>query len=99
MHQKAVCVHAAQVGAAEWMPAQNYYFPLEGAAQAAVEEVWARLLAEDGAQEAAVTLPVIYGRSLEVCLASARSPCWCAQAFQTVLITNVPDFSLQVGLT
>lgn len=160
----------AQVGAAEWLPAQNYYFPLEGAAQAAVEDVWARLLAEDGAQEAAVTLPVIYGRSLEVCdccthllvaypallqglsyhmprslgdagiMPTVPHGCWqmsliqmrgtwlrqvaragrsaarfdfddicshplgpadyfaLAQAFQTVLITNVPDFSLQVRL-
>ena len=63
-----------QVGATEeWRPVQNYYWPLEAAAEAAVEEVWQQLLAEDGVRERAVTLPVIYGRSLEAgpCTGSA----------------------------
>ena len=76
------CLVFAQVGAAQWLPTQNYYFPLEGAAEAAVEEVWQRLLAEDGAQERSVTLPVIYGRSLEV----GR----CSGSQQTSLLSGYP---------
>ena len=56
-----------QAGGGGWLPGQNYRTPLDGRTAAAVEHTWQRLLRQDGcARETPITLPVMYGRSLEV---------------------------------
>ena len=56
-----------QAGEGEWLPGHNYHTPLDAGAAAAVELAWRQLMRQDGcAREAPVTLPVLYGRSLEV---------------------------------
>lgn len=51
----------------EWIPSENYLFPLGAQTSERVEELWARLMAEEGCtEEQPVTLPVLFGRSLQV---------------------------------
>lgn len=61
-----VCVDP-QAGKGEWLPGQNYRTPLDGSTAAAMDRAWQQLLAQDScAGEAPITLPVMYGRTLEV---------------------------------
>jgi hypothetical protein len=58
-----------QSGQGEWIPSNNYLFPLGASTSQQVEDVWATLLAEEGCtEEQAVTLPVLFGRTLQVIL-------------------------------
>ena len=51
----------------EWIPSENYLFPLGAQTSQRVEELWARLIAEEGCtEEQPVTLPVLFGRTLQV---------------------------------
>ncbi|EIE20923.1 hypothetical protein COCSUDRAFT_57467 [Coccomyxa subellipsoidea C-169] len=105
---------ATQSGQGEWSPSKNYLYPLGRSTSQQVEEVWSRLMAEEGcSQEQEVNLPVLFGRTLQVRLAANSVARFhfddlcsetlgpadyfaVANAFRAVLVTDVPDFSLQM---
>ncbi|BDA42478.1 probable AFG1-like ATPase [Coccomyxa sp. Obi] len=98
----------------EWIPSENYLFPLGEQTSHRVEELWARLMAEEGCtEEQPVTLPVLFGRTLQVNRAAKGVARFhfdeicsrvlgpadyfaVANGFRVVVVTDVPDFSLQM---